>query len=57
MWSNFPSAKPAALSRIIGRILLAKVDARTGKDMLVAENKSHGDYNFSVTVNHRKICS
>jgi hypothetical protein len=34
MWSSFPSAKPAALSRIMGRILLANVEARTGKDMV-----------------------
>jgi len=31
----------------MGRMLLAKVAARSGKDIKLTQSKSHGDYNFS----------
>ena len=46
--SSFPSAKPAPPRSRMGRMLLAKVEARTGKDMYLTQSKSHGDYNVSV---------
>jgi hypothetical protein len=32
----------------MGRILLANVEMRSGKDIRLTQSKSHGDYNFSV---------